>query len=133
MATIPDKYKDLLSYEKKSFAHLATVQPDGTPQVTPVWFDTAGDLLRINTAAGRVKHRNMTKNASVAIAISDPANPYRYIQIRGKVVSVTEEGADAHIDSLAKKYLGQDKYPYRQPGEKRVLFEIEPTSVQSMG
>lgn len=133
MATIPDSHKDLLSYEKKSFAHLATVQPDGTPQVTPVWFDVAGDKVLVNTAAGRVKHRNMTKNASVALAISDPANPYRYVQIRGRVSNVTEEGADAHIDKLAKKYLGQDKYPYRRPDEKRVIFEIEPTSFQVMG
>jgi PPOX class probable F420-dependent enzyme len=132
MATIPEKYNDLLSYEKKSFAHLATVQPDGTPQVTPVWFDIAGGHVRVNTAAGRVKHRNMQKNAAVALAISDPANPYHYLQIRGKVVNVTEEGADDHIDSLAKKYLGQDKYPFRQPGEKRVIFEIEPTSFQGM-
>jgi PPOX class probable F420-dependent enzyme len=133
MATIPEKYKDLLAYEKKSFAHLATVQPDGTPQVTPVWFDVVGDTVRVNTAAGRIKHRNMTKNASVALAISDPANPYRYVQIRGKVTNVIEEGADAHIDGLAKKYLGKDTYPYRQPGEKRVIFEVEPTSFQVVG
>ena len=132
MATFPEKYQDLVAHDKKSFAFLATVQPDGTPQVTPVWFDMNGDKLRINTAAGRVKHRNMTKNAAIAVAIPDPANPYRYVQIRGRVVNVTEEGADAHIDSLAKKYLNQDKYPFRQPNEVRVMYVIEPVSVSGM-
>lgn len=133
MVEIPEKYRDLLAYEKKSFAHLATVQPDGTPQVTPVWFDTIDGKVRVNSALGRVKTRNMKENGAVALAISDPANPYRYIQIRGKVTRVTEEGADAHIDALAKKYLDKDKYPFGAPGEKRVMFEIEPESVQGMG
>lgn len=133
MATFPETHKDLLATEKKAFAMLATVQPDGTPQVTPVWFDEVDGKLRINTAAGRIKHRNMTKNASVAIAILDPANPYRYMQVRGKVSNVTSEGADAHIDSLAMKYMGVDKYPFRQAGEQRVIFEIEPGSFQAMG
>lgn len=133
MATVPEKHQDLLTYEKKAFANLATVQPDGTPQVTPVWFDYTDGKLRINTAAGRVKHRNMTENSAVAVAITDPANPYRYLQIRGHVSKITEEGADAHIDSLAMKYMGKEKYPFANPGEKRVIFEIEPTSFQSMG
>lgn len=133
MVTFPESHKDLLAQEKKAFAFLATVQPDGTPQVTPVWFDVDGDKVRINTAAGRVKHRNMQQNAAVAIAIMDPQNPYRYLQVRGRVSKVTEEGADAHIDSLAKKYLGQDTYPFRRPDEKRVIFEIEPASFQQMG
>jgi PPOX class probable F420-dependent enzyme len=133
MATFPETHQDLLTFEKKAFASLATVQPDGTPQVTPVWFDTVDGKVRVNTARGRVKDRNMQQNASVALAILDPQNPYRYLQVRGRVTNVTEEGADAHIDSLAKKYLGQDKYPFRQPGEQRVIFEIEPTSFQKMG
>lgn len=133
MATFPETHADLLTFDKKAFAFLATVQPDGTPQVTPVWFDVTDGKVRINTARGRVKNRNMEQNAAVAIAIMDPANPYRYLQIRGKVSKVTEEGADAHIDSLAKKYMGQDTYPFRQPGEQRVIFEIEPTSFQKMG
>jgi PPOX class probable F420-dependent enzyme len=133
MAAIPEKYQDLLSTETKGFANLSTIQPDGSPQVTPVWFDMVGETIRVNTAAGRVKHRNMTANPNVAIAISDPANPYRYIQIRGKVSKVTEEGADEHIDSLAMKYMGKDKYPFRNPAEKRVIFEIEALSVQAMG
>ncbi len=133
MKEIPQKYADLLSPEKKSFASIATAMPDGSPQVTPIWFDTAGGKIRVNTAKGRIKAKNMKEGARVALAIMDPANPYRYIQIRGRVTRVTESGADAHIDSLAKKYLGQDKYPFRSAGEVRIICEIEPSSVQVMG
>jgi PPOX class probable F420-dependent enzyme len=132
MVTIPEKYADLLE-QKKAFANLATVMPDGSPQVTPVWFDYKDGVVRVNSAKGRVKSRNMQQGAAVALSILDPDNPYRYIQIRGRVARVVEEGASAHIDALSKKYLGQDKYPYAQPGEVRVLFEIEPTSTQVMG
>jgi PPOX class probable F420-dependent enzyme len=131
MAMVPDKYLDLLQ-QKKAFANIATVNPDGTPQVTPVWFDYTDGLVRVNTARGRVKARNLKKGAAVALAIVDPDNPYRYVQIRGRVRRVTEDGAVPHIDSLAKKYLGQDKYPYAQPGEVRLLCEIEPTSASGM-
>jgi PPOX class probable F420-dependent enzyme len=132
MVAIPEKFLDLLR-SKKAFANLATVMPDGSPQVTPVWFDYTGEKIRVNSARGRVKARNMKQGTKVALAIMDPDNAYRYIQIRGQVVRVTEQGADAHIDSLARKYLGQDKYPFRRPGEVRVLYEIEPFSVQVMG
>src|SRR5438309_6369197 len=132
MTAIPEKYLDLLK-QKKAFANLATVMPDGSPQVTPVWFDYTGDAIRVNTARGRVKARNMKEGAPVALSIMDPDNPYRYIQVRGRVRRVTENGADAHIDSLAKKYIDQDKYPWRRPGETRVTYEIEPTAVQTMG
>jgi PPOX class probable F420-dependent enzyme len=131
MADIPDKCKDILS--KKAFANIATVNGDGTPQVTPVWVDYDGTHIRFNTAKGRVKDRNLRRNPAVALAIADPDNPYRYLQVRGRVADVTESGADAHIDSLAKKYLGQDKYPYRQPGEVRVIYSIAPDRVQTMG
>ena len=130
MKAIPDKYSDLFG-EKKAFASIATLMPDGSPQVTPVWFDMQGGRIRVNTARGRTKARNLKPGAKVALAILDPDNPYRYVQVRGTVVKETESGADAHIDSLAKKYLGQDKYPFRMPGEVRVIFEIEPFSVQS--
>ena len=132
MAAIPDKYLDLLQ-QKKAFANLATTMPDGSPQVTPVWFDFKNGTIRVNTAKGRVKARNMKEGSSVALAIMDPDEPYRYLQVRGKVRKVTESGADDHIDSLAKKYLGKDKYPFRQPGETRVIYEIEPTATQAMG
>jgi len=132
MAIIPEKYLDLLQ-RKKAFANLATLMPDGTPQVTPVWCDYKDGLVRVNTAKGRVKARNLKKGAPVALAIADPDNPYRYVQVRGRVRLVTEDGAAAHIDSLAKKYLGKDKYPNAAPGEVRLLCEIEPTSASGMG
>ena len=132
MATIPDKYVDLLQH-KTTFANLATVMPDGSPQVTPVWFDYKDGIIRVNSAKGRTKTRNMTVGAPVALCIMDPDNPYRHLQVRGRIQSVSERGADAHIDSLAKKYLGRDKYPYGQPGEVRVLFEIRPDSTTAMG
>lgn len=132
MAAIPDKYLDLLQ-QKKAFANLATLMPDGSPQVTPVWLDYAGGAIRINTAKGRVKARNLKVGSPVALAIMDPDEPYRYLQVRGRVRRVVEEGADAHIDALAKKYLDEDKYPFRQPGEIRVIYEIEPKSASGMG
>jgi PPOX class probable F420-dependent enzyme len=132
MAAISEKYADLLQ-NKKAFASLATVMPDGTPQVTPVWFDHKDGVIRVNTAKGRVKARNMSEGSPVALSIMDPENAYRYVQIRGRVRRVTDQGADAHIDSLAKKYLDKDKYPFAQPGEVRVMYEIEPTSTSGMG
>lgn len=132
MAVTLDQYQDLLKV-KKPLAALATVMPDGSPQVTPVWFDYDGKRLRVNTAKGRVKARNMQEGSRVALAIVDPDNPYRYVQVRGRVTVVTESGADEHINALTKKYLGADTYPYRQPGEVRVRYEIEPLSVQGMG
>ena len=132
MATIPQNFVDLLT-AKKAFANLATVMKDGSPQVTPIWFDYTNGRIHLNTARGRVKARTLRPGALVAMSILDPENPYRYLQVRGRVLNVTEEGADAHIDSLAKKYLGQEKYPFRQPGEVRVKCEIEPTSAHGQG
>jgi PPOX class probable F420-dependent enzyme len=128
---VPQEFRDLLA--RKAFANLATVMPDGSPQVTPVWFDFDGSHIRINSAKGRVKDKNMRRNPSVAMAIQDPDNPYRYLAVRGRVEEITEAGADDHIDSLAKKYLGQDRYPNRRPGEVRVIYRIRPERVSSMG
>jgi PPOX class probable F420-dependent enzyme len=131
MATIPEQFKDL--FQKVAFANLATLMPDGRPQVTPVWFDLDGSNIRINTAKGRVKDKNMRRNKNVALAISDPDNPYRHLAIQGEIVDITEQGADAHIDALAKKYLGKDKYPFRQAGEVRVIYKIRPDRIAQMG
>jgi PPOX class probable F420-dependent enzyme len=131
MAAVPEQYKDL--FQKKAFAHLATVNADGTPQVTPVWVDFDGTHVRFNTAKGRVKDKNLRRNPKVALAIMDPDNPYRYVRVTGRVVEVTEQGADQHIDALAKKYLGQDQYPFRQPGEVRVLYKILPEKLAGQG
>jgi len=127
-----DAYRDLLN-DKKPLAALATLMPDGSPQLTPVWFDYDGRHIRVNTAKGRVKARNMTPGARVAVMIVDPDNPFRYVQVRGRIAVATEDGADAHIDSLAKKYLGVERYGFRQPGEVRVRYEIEPLAIQGMG
>ncbi|WP_428493389.1 PPOX class F420-dependent oxidoreductase [Rhodopila sp.] len=132
MADIPADFLDLLT-EKKAFAHIATLQPDGSPQVTPVWFDYTNGVIRVNTAKGRVKARNLTQGSKVALSIMDPDNAYRYIQLRGAVTKETTDGAVAHIDSLAKKYLGKDKYPWHSDKETRVIYEITPASAQAMG
>ena len=128
---IPEPFKDL--FTKVAYANLATVMPDGSPQVTPVWYDYDGEYLRINSAKGRIKDKNMRRDKRVAVSIQDPDNAYRYLAIRGNVAEITEEGADAHIDSLAKKYLGKDKYPFRGPGEVRVIYKIRPEKVSTMG
>ena len=128
---IPNEFRDL--FEKKAFAHLATVMEDGTPQVTPVWVDYDGKNVLVNTAKGRVKHRNLERNPRVALSIADPDNPYRYLGIQGRVSEMTETDADAHIDRMAKKYLNKDKYPFRQPGEMRILLKITPSRVHTMG
>lgn len=129
--TIPDNFRDL--FQKKAFCQLATVMKDGTPQVTPVWCDFDGTYVRVNSAKGRIKDKNMRRNPKVAISVQDPENPYRYLGIRGEVVEVTEKGADDHINALAKKYLDKDVYPYRQPGEVRVIYKIRPERVSTMG
>lgn len=128
---IPEAFKNLLA--KPVFAHLATLMANGAPQVTPVWCDFDGHFIWVNSAKGRVKDRNMRQRKQVALSIIDPDNAYRYLAIQGEVVDVTEQDADAHIDALAKKYLGQDKYPYRAPGEVRVRYKIRPKAVHTMG
>ena len=131
MAEIPEKYIDLT--KKKAFAQLATLMPDGSPHVSPVWFEYDGKNILINSAKGRVKDKNMRRDPRVGIDILDPDNPYRHLSIRGRVVDITEKGADEHIDKLAKKYIGQDKYPNRSSGEVRVLYKVELEHTYSMG
>ena len=132
MTEIPEIYLDLL-LEKKAFAHLATVMPDGSPQNTPVWFDYVDGKIRVNSALGRTKVRNMKLGAKVALSISDPGNPDRYVQLRGTVTNVRQDDVAArHIDQLAFKYMGVDKNPYANPADVRVMFEITPFSVQGM-
>jgi PPOX class probable F420-dependent enzyme len=128
---IPEQYQDLLN--KKAFAQLATIMPDGTPQVSPVWFEFDGKNIVINSAKGRVKDRNMRRDPRVGLDIQDPDNPYRHVSIRGRVVQITEDGADAHIDKLTKKYINQDRYPYRGQGEVRVIYKIQPEAAHAMG
>lgn len=128
---IPESHRDLLRDDVKAYAFLATLMPDGSPQVTPVWFDTDGDLIRINTASGRTKDRNMTARPRVALAILDPADPYRYLQVRGTVVEASEQGAAEHIDRLAGKYTGEARYRWSTPGMVRVIYWVRPEAVNT--
>lgn len=127
MDTIPDNFQDLLKPETKALAFLATIMRDGTPQVTPLWFSWDGKCILVNTAKGRTKERNVRKRPAVAIAINDPKIQTRYIQIRGKVVEISETGADEHINELSLKY---DGIPWKKvPGQVRVKFKILPEHV----
>ena len=125
---LSEKVLELLN--QPILAHVATVMPDGSPQVTPVWVDTDGEAVVFNTAKGRVKYRNIERNPSVAVSFTDPENEYDMVEIRGQA-KLVDEGADDHIDMLAKKYLGKDKYPFRQPGEERVIVRIIPEKVSA--
>lgn len=131
MSTIPEGYTDLL--EKPIIASLATLLPNGQPQVTPVWFDYDGSYIRVNTATTRQKYRDMERQPRVTVLVTDPDNPYRYLEVRGKVSRMETGGADEHIDQLAKRYLGVDEYPNRVPGEVRVICYIEPRRVSAQG
>lgn len=128
---IPQNFRDL--FNKRAFAALTTLMPDGSPQTTPVWVDFDGQHVIFNSAKGRQKDRNVRRDPRVALAIVDPENPYRYLEVRGKVAEITEDGAATHIDKMAKKYLGVEKYPYGQPGEIRVLYKIRPEHTTTMG
>lgn len=128
---IPGNFKDLFS--KRAFGQLATLMPDGQPQVTPVWVDYDGTYVLFNSARGRQKDRNVRRDPRVAITVVDPDNPYRYLEVRGRVAEISEQGADAHIDRLAKKYLGVDTYPHRRSDEVRVVYKVKPEHTSTMG
>ena len=119
-------------FKNKNFAHMATLMEDGSPQVTPVWIDVDGNTILVNTAEGRLKLKNISRDPRVAVSVADSANPYNMVTVRGRVMEQTTKGADEHINRMAKKYLGVDKYPFRQPGEKRVLLKIKPDKVFHM-
>jgi PPOX class probable F420-dependent enzyme len=129
--TIPAAYRDL--FEKRAFANLVTLMPDGSPQVTPVWVDFDGEYVLINSAKGRQKDRNMEARRQVALDILDPDNPYRYIEVRGHVAQITEEGAVDHINKLSAKYTGNPQYPFLQPGEVRRIYKISVDKVHAQG
>jgi PPOX class probable F420-dependent enzyme len=130
MAKIPDSHIGIL--KTTAYAHLATLMADGSPQVSPVWIDHKDGLILVNSARGRVKDKNIDRDPRVAVSVTDPENPYRGLMIRGRVVRATQEGADEHIDELAHRYVGK-AYPFRQPGEVRVIYYVEPTSVGLLG
>lgn len=126
-AEIPVEARHL--FEEKAFAHVATLMEDGSPQVSPVWIDREDDSVVFNTAAGRLKERNLHRDPRVAISITDTENPYENLLIRGRAVEIAEDGADAHIDRLAKRYLDADEYPFRQAGEVRLKVRVRPERV----
>ena len=122
-------------FEEKNFAFLATLMKGGTPHVTPIWIDIdkSNNTILVNTAKGRVKHRNISRDPRVGISVIDSSNPYHMVSVRGKVIEqINGKEADEHIDKLAKKYLGKDKYPGRAPGEERLLLRIKPQHVARM-
>lgn len=129
--TLAPEVRDFLA--RRTFAHLATRMPDGGPQVSPVWVETDGDLIVVNSATGRLKDRNIRSDPRVALSATHPDDPYRALMIRGRVVRVTEEGAEEGIDRLARKYLDSDRYEWRRPGEVRVAYYIRPETVRTLG
>jgi PPOX class probable F420-dependent enzyme len=127
VVSIPEEAVHLL--EGKHLAHLGTINADGSPQVTPVWVDHDGDVILINTATGRVKEKNLTRDPRVAMSIAAADNPYQPLTVKGRVIEMTKDGADAHIDALSRRYIDEDPYPFRRPGEERLLVRIEPVRV----
>ncbi|MCH7561131.1 MAG: PPOX class F420-dependent oxidoreductase [Thaumarchaeota archaeon] len=119
-------------FQGKNFASFVTLMNDGSPHVAPTWVDLDGNTILINTARGRVKEKNIRRDNRIALSIYDQENPYNMVTIRGKVTELTEEGADEHIDKLAKKYFGLDKYPNRSPGERRIILKIQPEKIFHM-
>jgi len=115
--------------EGKNFAFVATLMNDGSPQITPTWVDLEQDTILVNTAEGRLKHKNVSRDPRVAVSVFDHNNPYNMVSIRGRVIEQTRTGADEHIDKLAKKYFGVDKYPFRSPSETRVILKIKPEKI----
>lgn len=131
MAAIEGRAKDLL--EAKNFAHIGTVREDGTALVLPVWVHTDGELVYLNSAEGRAWPANLRRTGQITVTVSNSENPYEYASISGTLAEDTHEGADEHINSLSKKYLDQDEYPFRAPGEVRVKFAIKPERVKVYG
>lgn len=128
---IPDSHRDIL--DKVGFAHLATIGPDGEPQSHPVWYDVEGDRLKLSTTRDRQKYRNLRRDDRVAVSIIDPENPYRYLEIRGRVDAIDDDPEKKFIDSLAQKYLGEDEYPQKQPDAERVIIAIDAEHSATMG
>lgn len=119
-------------FQDTNLGYIATIMSDNSPQITPVWIDLVDDIILVNTAQGRVKQKNLSRDPRVAISVVDRANPYHMVTVRGKVIEQTSVGADAHIDKMAKKYLGVEKYPFARPGEKRILLKILPEKIFHM-
>jgi len=131
MSTIPADYSDLL--DKRTFWHIATTGPDGELQSSPVWGGWDGEHFVFSLTTSRQKYRNLQANPSIAVSGTDPDNPYRYLEIRGRVIRVDDDSSNTFIDSMAKKYMDADAYPFHQPGDERVVMVVEPTHTTQMG
>jgi len=129
--SIPSTHEDIL--DSKALAHVATIGPDGTPQNNPVWFGWDGTHVLFSQTTGRQKYHNLQKDPSVALSIVDLDNPYRYLEIRGSVAEIVDDENNAFIDSMAKKYIDQDQYPWHRPGDHRVIVKVLPGKTSSMG
>ena len=131
MAELTDAVRELL--DAPNVWHLGTINPDGRPQINPMWIDREGDHIVINTAIGRRKEKNLRRDPRVTLSITEPDNPYNYCEIRGEIVEYIEgDEAEASIDSLAKKYIGEDSYPWRQDGEHRLKMLVKPTYIEHL-
>lgn len=131
MSVIPENYKDLL--KSNALAHIATIGPKGEPQSTPVWFEWDGEHILFSQTKNRQKYRNVQREPRIALSIVDPTNPYRYLEIRGKVASIDEDQDNKFINLMAKKYINQDVYPWHRPGDERVVVVVEPEHITQMG
>jgi PPOX class probable F420-dependent enzyme len=128
---IPDEYKDLLA--STALAHIATIGPQGEPQSNPVWFGWDGTHLRFSQTTNRQKYRNVQRDPHIAVSIVDPNDPFRYLELRGQVTAIEPDPDKAFIDSMAQKYLGQERYPWNRPGDERVVVVVSVDRVLKMG
>ena len=133
MNNFPESHQDLLADETKAFGYLATILSDGTPQLTPVWFNVDGDFIQLNSAKGRVKDVNMRERPQVALVIHDQKIPLRYAQVRGRIVEISGEGARQHINDLSKKYTGNKEFKLKDPNEVRLIYKLLPEKIQVAG
>ena len=128
---IPDSYLDLLA--STALAHMATIGARGEPQSTPVWFGWDGIYIRVSQTKRQQKYRNLLRDPRVALSIVDPLNPYRYLEVRGAAVAFEDDPDRSFVDSLARKYLGVDQYPWHQEGDEHVAIVILPQHTSQMG
>ncbi len=126
---IPSSLRDLVSWETKSFAHIATIGPDGEPQSSPVWFEWDGTHIKLSLTKTRQKYRNLHRDKRISMSIMDPENDYRYIEIRGELDEIEPDPNIDFISRMAKKYIGRDRYPYHRDGDERVIIKIRPTRI----
>lgn len=124
MSVVPKDSEDILT--KVAFGHVATIGPNGEPQVNPVWFEWDGEFLKFSQTTTRQKYRNVKRDPRIAISVQDPDDPYRYVEIRGRVERIEDDSTKAFINKMSKKYLGQDEYPYNRPDEQRIILYVRP-------